>query len=345
MDIRSISRKIKWRFGRNFYNEDKRLWQKVMFTNEDFKMNKIMPLEKYFKKGKKNADNNPKRVISIYDGKINGCGLADRIKGIISIYEICKKQNLEYKILFTHPFYLTDFLLPNKVNWHIQENEINYDLEATDICYIYSIAGTLKEADRQRKWFNKWFKSNKTEFHVRTNARTFDNKFFSSNFNELFTIAPRLQKSINEQRKILGNSYISTSFRFLNLLGDFNEPGISEVLTNEEKQEMIAKNIKQIKLLHNLYPDKRILVNSDSITFLQEARKLDYTYTIPGNITHIDSNNVSNDYHIYEKTFLDFFMIANADKIYLYKTGKMYKSGYPGIASLINNKPFKIIEF
>ena len=75
------------------------------------------------------------------------------------------------------------------------------------------------------------------------------------------------------------------------------------------------------------------------------AKTLPYVYENPGFVTH--SDNVSNEggYEQFEKTFLDFFMIANAEEIYLLKTGDMHKSGYPYAASLIYNKPFQIIEF
>lgn len=345
MNLSSIIRNIKWRYGKLFYNEEEKLWQKLLFANDDFKKGKIIPLNEYteIKPTRQQAQ---KRVVCIYDNKLNSGGLADRIKGIISMYQLCKERNIDFKILFISPFKLTSFLIPNKVNWQIESDELNYNTITTDICYIYSIAGTTKEADKQRIWFNKWLRSDKREFHVRTNARIFDNKLFANNFNELFTIAPRLQKSIDTIKQELGNNYISTSFRFLNLLGDFNETTGKKVeLSLEEKKELIEKNLLQLQKLHSKHPDKRILVNSDSTTFLQEACKLNFTYIIPGNITHIDDKNLSNEYETYEKTFLDFFMIANAEKIFLLKSGEMYKSGYPGIASLINDRPFEVIEF
>ena len=322
MNLSSIIKNIKWRYAKLFYNEEEKLWQKLLFINDDFKKGEIIPLNEYTEH-KQTHEQARKRVVCIYDNKINSGGLADRIKGIMSMYQLCKEQNIDFKILFTSPFKLTSFLIPNKVNWYIESDELNYNIRTTDICYIYSIAGTIKEADKQRHWFNKWLKSNKREFHVRTNARIFDNKLFAGNFNELFTIAPRLQKSIDAIKEELGNNYISTSFRFLNLLGDFNETtGAKVELSLEEKNDLIEKNLLQLKKLHYSHPGKRILVNSDSTTFLQEAAKLDFTYTIPGNITHIDGKNISSEYETYEKTFLDFFMIANAERIYLLRLRK-----------------------
>ena len=132
----------------------------------------------------------------------------------------------------------------------------------------------------------------------------------------------------------------------MNLLGDFNETtGICAQLSKKEKEILIEKSLKQLEALHEQFPKKKILVNSDSVTFLKHVPNFEFVYTIPGNITHIDANDSNDEYEVYEKTFLDFLMIANAEKIYLLRTGNMYNSGYPYAASLIYNKPFEIIEF
>ena len=342
MNFKYIIRKITFVFANIFLDRDHILWQKSLLENERFK--KRISAQLKDTSGAKSKGTNGKRVICIYDDNIKNGGLADRFKGIMSMYEICKEKGIEFKLLYTHPFNLNEFLIPNKINWSINSDELSYDLKTTDICHISSIAGTSQEATKQKKWFSKFFENNKSEYHVRTNARIFDNKHFSENFNELFTFAPRLQSSIDKVKKELGSNYISTSFRFLNLLGDFNETFMKETLSPEDKIELIERNLLQLEELHKRYPDKKILVNSDSSTFLHEATKFYFVYTIPGNITHIDNNGI-NEYATYEKTFLDFFMIADAEKIFLFKTGKMYRSGYPIIASLINNRPFELVTF
>ena len=107
---------------------------------------------------------------------------------------------------------------------------------------------------------------------------------------------------------------------------------------------MISKCIWKIEELHNQFPSYRILVNSDSETFLKRLSKFSYVYVIPGVITHIDAKQDVDSYEMYEKTFLDFFMIAGAERIYLLKTCKMFNSGYPLAASKLYNKPYEIID-
>lgn len=344
MTFNSFIKNIKWRFAKLFYSIDAQKWQNVLFANEDFQKGKFVPMEEY--STEKSIIDCRKRAVCIYDGKIKNGGLADRLRGIISVYEICKEIGMEFKLIFSSPFALDEFLEPNIVDWRISNEALNYNTKVTDICYIDTLTGSDYETKKQKKWFKKEFNKNYKEFHIRTNALFAYKSGYSKLFHELFKITPRLKASIEREKNVLGDKYISTSFRFLNLLGDFNETaGERNILSTDEKEELIKKNLKQLQQIHNSNGDRKILVNSDSTTFLQRAAELEYTYIIPGNVTHIDSENSRNEYEAYEKTFLDFFMIANAEKILLLRTGKMYNSGYPYAASKIYNKPFEKIEF
>ena len=345
MTPKSLIRNITWRLSRIFLSNEQHAWNKAKTLNAQFKKGEIIPTDEYTSTVPvKQFDG--KRVVCLYDGKIKNGGLADRLRGIVSVYKICKERNYDFKIIFNRPFELTNYLVPNKVDWEIQKSELNYNTEITDICYIDTKTGNEYEAKKQEQWFRQEFKRKYQEYHVRTNAIFSYNGDYSTLFNELFKPSPRLESSIEREKNILGTSYISTSFRFMNLLNDFNETCVlHSKMTQEEQSKLISKNIGQLQLLHDKHPNKRILVNSDSITFLQTAAKLDYVYVIPGNVTHIDGKNSNDEYELYEKTFLDFFMIANAERIYLLRTGEMYNSGYPFAASKVYNKPFERIEF
>lgn len=345
MKFRQIINNIKWFFLNIFLNKEQLAWEVSKSRNQRFLKGEIIPLNEYSIDKPINF-NNKTRVVCIYDGMRKSGGFADRLRGIISIYELCKELELEFKLIFNHPFEITKFLEPNIIDWRILKEELNYNTSVTDICCIETIIGSKDEAKRQKMWFRKEFKKKYNEFHVRTNAKFSYDSDFSTLFHELFKVSSKMQASIDKQKEILCDSYISTSFRFMDLLHDFGETcPCNQNLTLSEQEELISKNIEQIKKLHKQYPNKKILVNSDSTTFLRRATILNYVYIIPGNITHIDGENVSNEYQIYEKTFLDFFMIANAEKIYLLRTGSMYDSGYPYAASKIYNKPFEKIEF
>ena len=128
-------------------------------------------------------------------------------------------------------------------------------------------------------------------------------------------------------------------------MGDFNEThGSGEVLPEVERNLLLNHIDAAITRLHQSNPDKKILLNSDSVTFLERYRECGFVYIVPGNITHIDARQDGYAYEKYEKTFLDFMMIANADKIYLLKSDRMHKSGYPYAASMLYARPFETID-
>ena len=286
-----------------------------------------------------------KKVVCVFDGRIKHGGLADRLRGIISTYQICKQFGIDFKICFIHPFNLENYLIPNKIDWKIKYENLNRNLCNTKVCYLNTITDSKYEIKKQEEWLEKQLNSYYNECHVLTNAEFSYKGNYSLLFNELFKLSPRLNNSISRHKQFLGSTYLSISCRFLDLLGDFNETsGTKKQLRDNEKEELISANLNQLHKLHDKYPSQQILVNSDSITFLNRAKKLDFVYVIEGSVTHID-NIGDNTYETFEKTFIDFFMIANATQIYLFKTGSMYNSGYPYAASLIYNKPFYRILF
>lgn len=289
------------------------------------------------------ASSGKRKIVCIYDSKIKSGGLADRLRGILSIYHICRKINVVFKILFCHPFNLERYLVPNKVQWSINQNDLNYNLATTDLCFVSSRTAREYEMKKQEKWFKKEFKKEYDEYHVRTNA-AFSYKYdFATLFSELFQPSPLLVSLIDEHKEKLGDEYISASFRFMDLLGDFNETvGKGMLETEVERRELVGTCLMQIEILHKKNPGKKILVNSDSKTFLQAADLLDYTYVIHGEIGHVDSPEEVEE-GVHDKTFIDFFMIANASNIYCIVADGMYDSGFPYAASRLYDRPYRKI--
>lgn len=284
-----------------------------------------------------------KRVICLYEGKFLQGGLADRLRGIISTYVICKELNVEFKLLFTHPFCLDNYLVPNTVDWKIDAKSLKRDYTTTDVLYADCLDGSDFESNKQYRWLRNNISHGKNEIIVYTNSKISYNFNFHELFKELFKPSEKLQKSINAIRAELGDSYISISCRFLNLMGDFNETFQAEVLSEEEKKHYLKSVRVEIERIHRCHPCQKVLLNSDSITFLNFMRCYEWVYIIPGTITHIDNDDTA-DYYTYEKTFLDYMSIAGASHVYLIKYGKMMNSGYPLSASKVGNVPFEIVE-
>ncbi len=71
------------------------------------------------------SKSNRTTIIICFDGVVSHGGLLDRLKGVISFYEVAKKKNIDFKIHFNHPFHLSDFLEPNEVDWQIENLKFN----------------------------------------------------------------------------------------------------------------------------------------------------------------------------------------------------------------------------
>ncbi|MDR2601358.1 MAG: hypothetical protein LBC53_02745, partial [Spirochaetaceae bacterium] len=143
------------------------------------------------------------------DEKLTYGGLADRLKGIVSVYKICKELNLNFKINFTYPFELHEYLIPNVYDWKISRNEIYYNKKYSKPCFIPYRYGFFAR---------RFFAGNYKQIHIYTNMSTVE-KEFSILFYELFKIHPFLQTQINTNINLIGCVYISVAFRFLQLLG------------------------------------------------------------------------------------------------------------------------------
>lgn len=273
-------------------------------------------------------------------------GLADRLRGMIAVYDWCKRNNRKFSINFCHPFLLQDYLQPNQYNW--LPDSISYDsLKAVPkVCMLEPRTCNRKEVmDRQPELIEEWCKNslsdNDRQVHAYTNFYVWSCDF-SYLFKELFRPCERLQKTIDFHLNEVGGHYISISFRFTTLLGDFTDC-TGEPLCEVEKERLIQSSLSAIQnIVSNAPKHDRVLVVADSCTFLERAKKLENIYTIPGKIGHIDYDH-GDDVNM--KTFLDFFMISKAEAVYLAKGPGMYRSAFARTAAMVNDKPFTIYEY
>jgi hypothetical protein len=117
------------------------------------------------------------------------------------------------------------------------------------------------------------------------------------------------------------------------LLGDFNEAGSALVLPEADRQALITRCLEHLQEIHDENNGEKILVTSDSITFVNKAKKFDFVYVAPGEIAHID-NAAGLDKAVHMKTFLDYMLLTYSQKLYLVVDGNMYRSGFAYRASL-----------
>lgn len=301
-------------------------------------------VSQYYSADTPHATNSGKMVICMCDGRMKHGGLGDRIRGIVSVYSVCKANGIQFKIYFNSPFRLEDFLRPNKVDWVVGDEDICYNSEDAFPVFCGS-NGTHVEMPFQRRWLAKNFNKNVKQVHVYTNANLERGKGFKACFDELFCMTEELDGLVGSCLKDIGESYISVTCRFQQLLGDFAE-GNYTILSPDEQQKLMERSLREIERIYDYMRVKHpILLTSDSIRFLDYASsKLKYVHRVPGRVVHMDySSDANNLLHL--KSFADMMMISKAEKVYLLKSGMMYNSGFPRIAAKIGNRPFKLIRF
>ena len=279
------------------------------------------PLNKYYNKLNARACNVNKLVIFMADGKVPCWGLCDRLKGILSTYKYCSENNIDFKINFINPFCLDEFLIPNLIDWKISKDEISYNSIDSKGVRMAFVSRKRDITDNilsiMYRLQNRVLSLNYKQLHIYTNVRLIGDSF-SVYFHELFKPTAELQNEIDFHKHCIGSSYIAIQFRFLELLGDFKDEDCDDVIELNDlsqRKKMIDSGLKVVRMIKKNNPEyKKILLASDSSTFLNVVKDLEYVYVVPGDIGHsgfVFSKNTN------MKTFVDLFMLANAQKYIL----------------------------
>ena len=284
-------------------------------------------------------------VINVYNGNTESGGLVDRLRGAVSTFIACRMTGRQFKLCFTDPFPLEDYLEPRDYDWTIDKSDISFSPEQAVPVVVSAVAGTEHERRQHRQRLMKALKRHHDrQLHVYTNADFCYDEGFRETFHTLFRPTPRLTGHVEKIISDIGSDYITVSARFCNLLDDFNEEVYSEPLLPGERDSLIDSCIRQIEALREKHPGKAVVVCSDSKTFLDRCRAVAGTYIIPGTVSHI-GNDVAHDYEYYEKTFLDFLIIGGASHVYLLQGPRMMRSGFPYAAALSEGRPYDVITF
>lgn len=284
-----------------------------------------------------------KQVISVVTECHFNPGLCDKLRAILSIYQVCKKTGIPYHIFWDYPFNLCDYLLPNQYDWSISNEDVFWDSRVT-VCEIERQPNLFFSRSIERHTVTTLIKTFKhQQLHIYSNTR-FGEARFSKSFDELFKPSPRLQDELDGHLKTIGGGYISVSLRFMELLGDFkDQEAVSQSLPEDEQEALIERCMEQLKrIIHREAKGRRVFVASDSRKFLDRAATLPEVYSVPGDIVHVRYRGSE---EAYMKTFVDLLLLRGADKRFLLKTGKMYNSFFPRFASWIGNGKFCLINF
>jgi len=279
-------------------------------------------------------------IIAVADGRRSSKGLTDRFKGMVSLYALAKATHSNFKILFTHPFNLTDYLIPKQYDWIPDDSELSdsvWDVRYRIIKKYPGVNKLYKELP-----INRQYRVYANYNYLENINKKFDKQFdFASLFHELFIPTKLLQDEIDHHLEKIGKKYISCTFRFQSLLGDFKEYHFRSAPKRKQKKllEVCVQALKELIEKNNC----PVVVTSDSTRFLSEIKGINQVYTIPGRVVHMDCT-FGEKREVYLKSFVDFFMIAHAEKVYILGTKEMYPSHFPLYAATIYKKPFERIR-
>ena len=318
----------------------------ILISNYRFRMNFFIPFYRNKNRSKINQDIKKVVIYMVLKETTFSGGLSDRLRGVCAIYKECKKQRLPFKIVF-EPLHLENYLQPvindNKYlcDWRIKSEEISFDMNKAYPCTILTYHANSKnryqhfvQSSLLRYFISKPFR----QIHVYSNMICKDGEY-GNLFKELFEPTKELKEQIDYHLGKIGGkqTYISCTFRFRQLLGDFKEGG--DILSESERELYIRKCCSLVEKLHKNNLNKKILVTSDSITFLERVSKFSFVYIIPGKVVHIgfiyDASKQT-----YMKSFIDYFMLSYAQKVYLVRDKLMYHSGFPFRAALLNGAEY-----
>jgi hypothetical protein len=279
-------------------------------------------------------------LIIFFDGRNFHGGLCDRFKGIVSLFHYCLCTHISFKINHTFPFELSDYLLPNEYDWTLStSNKISFHRKEAK--YMNLIADPSAKRLVHLKTKRQIHANANRDIVEKLNSEFGTNYTWGELFKKLFKPTEELNHLIRLHQSEIGGNYICAVFRFQNLLGDFAEYEYTG-LTDEAKNKLIAQCRQAVLDLQKREVCKKILVTSDSSTFLQEIKKMENVYAFPEKVVHID-NTKGESHSVYMKSFLDFYLLSEGDKIFSIGTSRMYKTEFPMYAAKVRDVPFERI--
>lgn len=284
------------------------------------------------------------RIIFKADGRFLHGGMFDRLKGAVSVYAASQCIGREFRLSFTHPFDLRDYLEPNEYDWSIDESELIGGWPAATPVFMY---GEFAEPVRLVK-----MRACESHFYYGYDSlewlnRKFHKEFeFGALYNLLFKPSARLRQYIDKYQEDIGSKYVVAHFRFLNLIGDSTEiKEINPTLAVEQQDSLIERSLAQLKHLKSNMPTHRIMLATDSPRFVSIVQKqMPDVYVVPGEIKHIGTASDTSDISTV-KMFLDYYLIAGAEHVYSFVSDGMWKSAFPEYAAKIGQKPFERIFY
>ncbi|MBR1426970.1 MAG: hypothetical protein IJ581_05905 [Paludibacteraceae bacterium] len=275
-------------------------------------------------------------IVARVDGTTFHGGLTDRWKGLVSLYALAKVLGRDFRIYYTYPFDLEEYQVPNLYDWRLRPGELS-----TSLCHtrMLRLAGdpTLSRvqhlpADKQihayanRDWLPLINEQYGTSFR------------WGELFRELFVPSDRLRAALDVWHKHLLHPYMAVAFRTQNLLGDYVEYAYPPA-GREKQADIIARCLDYLQRLHQL-SGLPLLVTSDSRRLSEATADLPFVTATTGVAAHVDTV-ADAPQEQYMKSFVDFYLLAEAQSVFCAGTEEMYPSDFPKYAAMLYNHPFQ----
>lgn len=244
-----------------------------------------------------------------YDPTISFWGLGDIIRGIISVYQLCKKYNYEFIVDITN-HKVSNYLEPieHKYKNHIEENKNNISFILPE--HIESFLQTTKY-DIILLITNAFYVT-----PIEEDCKLFIKKLLTPTYK----FYKHIQQQMNEKNI---TKYTITHAR----LGD------GSMLRNEINMNIIYKFYKHV---FNIRSPNQILI-SDSSSFKQFVKKEDNDIIMYD--TKICHSGISSDDELRD-TLFEFFLLINSEKIYSFSSYS-WLSGFVNVAHVIYDIPIE----
>lgn len=258
------------------------------------------------------------------DEKITHGGLSDRLRGLMTAYDYALRSGREFKINWTYPFNLADYLHPNPdgPDWEILPKKISFNKRNSAVKIITGVLNL----DFRPDIIDKVLKTDKPQIHFYCNNTRVALEKYPTYFRQLFVPDKRITDAMEQCKASVGHRpYVSLTLRFQSLLGDFREGNYPVLQSEEEINGLIEKCVRAVEKVEAENPGKMVLVTSDSKRFLDYIKQRERVFVVPGDVIHMDYTTDAS-YATNMKSFVDFLMLMDADRLYGYATPPMFMS-------------------
>jgi hypothetical protein len=262
----------------------------------------------------------------VFDPNFKHPGLADRLKAIIYCYYIAKQSGYEFKIVYSTPYKLSEYLTNNKICWEANEEDLEYSITDTRF-FIYTARRTGIDYKLPKGYQYHCYCYKGDDLFYQTGHSY--GVHFEELYKELFHPSQYLQNAI-DAIGLSPKTYNSVHIRFVNALDSFEQSKYPTL--SEERQKDLIKRCHTALLAIAKNSQLPVYVFSDSKRFLDSLTGLPVYSIDNSSIAHI--SHTANKQTIL-KTFVDWYLLANSHNVYRLLSEETYKTNFSVYAALI----------